>query len=196
MEHITNQLEREINGITSNEQNQFKKEFSIRVTEFEAWWETIDIQALQKTIKQHVIHFGYPKMHLVSHISESIRRMGSGDIFTPDIFERLHIANVKQGYQSHNKVDYIGQMFKHNDQVTGRDYMERHCHILHSKTSTILTQQEFSTFCALSINGEVHAEPICYVAKQFRMSPLSALSHSRYIIEDKCMSTEWAEVSN
>ena len=72
-ERVTNQLEREIYGITSNEQKRFKTEFSIRLIEFEAWWETIGIQALRKSFEQRVIHFGYPKMHLVSHISESIR---------------------------------------------------------------------------------------------------------------------------
>jgi hypothetical protein len=71
-EHVTTQLEREIYGITSNEQKRFRKEFSICLIEFEAWWETIGIQALRKTIEQCVIHFRYPKMHLVSHISESI----------------------------------------------------------------------------------------------------------------------------
>jgi len=123
-ERVTNELEREIYGITSNEQKRFKKEFSIRMIEFEAWWETIDIQALRKTIEQHVIQFGYPKMHLVTHISESIRGMGSGDNFTTDISDRLHIANVKEAYQSSNKVNYIRQMLKHNDRCTGLDYME------------------------------------------------------------------------
>jgi len=107
MERVTNQLEREIYGITSNEQKQFKTEFSICLIEFEAWWETIGIQAHRKSIEQRVIHFGYPKMHLVSHISESIRRMGSGDNFTTDISEPLHITNVKEAYRSTNKVNYI-----------------------------------------------------------------------------------------
>jgi hypothetical protein len=51
MERVTNQLEREIYGITSNEWKRFTTEFSIRMIEFEAWWETISIQALQKTIE-------------------------------------------------------------------------------------------------------------------------------------------------
>jgi hypothetical protein len=72
-ELVTIQLEREICGITSNEQMRFKKEFSIRMIQFEAWWKTIDIQGLRITIEQRIIHFGYPKMHCVSHISESIR---------------------------------------------------------------------------------------------------------------------------
>jgi hypothetical protein len=123
-DRIVSQLEREIYGITSNEQMRFKKEFSIRLIEFEAWWQAIGVQELRKTIEQRVIHFGYPKMHLVSHISESIRRMGSGDNFTTDISERLHIGNVKEAYRSTNKVNYIRQMLKHNDRSTGLDYME------------------------------------------------------------------------
>jgi hypothetical protein len=92
--------------------------------EFQAWSETIGIQALQNTMKQHVIHFGYPKTHLVSYIAESIRSMGSGDNFTTDISEQLHITNVKVAYRSSNKVNYIRQMLKHNERSTGRDNME------------------------------------------------------------------------
>jgi len=123
-ECVTNQLEREICGITSNDQKQFKMEFSIRLIEFEAWWESIRSQELQKTIEQHVIHFRYPTTHLVSHISESIHRIGSSDNFTTDISERIHITNVKEAYRSSNKVNYIQQMLKHNDRCTGLDYIE------------------------------------------------------------------------
>ena len=42
-EHVSKQLEREIYSITSNEQMRFKNKFSLRLIEFEAWWETIDI---------------------------------------------------------------------------------------------------------------------------------------------------------
>jgi len=49
------------------------KEFSIRLVEFEARWQAVGIPELWKTIEQRVIHFGYPMMHLVSHISESIQ---------------------------------------------------------------------------------------------------------------------------
>ena len=72
-EHVTILLEREIYSITSNEQKSFKKESSIHMIKFEAWWEKIGIQALGITIEQPVIHFVYPQMHLVSHISDSIR---------------------------------------------------------------------------------------------------------------------------
>jgi len=72
-DRVVNQLEREIYGITLNDNMRFRKEFSIRWVEFEAWWQAIGVQELQKTIEQRVIHFGYRKMHLVSHISELIR---------------------------------------------------------------------------------------------------------------------------
>jgi len=69
---IASQLEREIYGITSNEQMRSKKAFSIRQSEFEGWCQTIHFQVLWKTIEQHVMHFGYPRNHFLSHISESI----------------------------------------------------------------------------------------------------------------------------
>jgi len=50
--------------------------------------------------------------------------MGSGDNFPTNISERLHIANVKEAYWSSNKVNYIRQMLKDNDQCTGLAYME------------------------------------------------------------------------
>jgi hypothetical protein len=102
----------------------FKKEFSIRLIEFEALWQAIGVQKLWKPIEQIVIVFEYPKMQLVSHKSQSIRRMGSCENFTNDLSEWLHIGNVKEAYQSTNKVNYIRQMLKHTDRSTGLDYME------------------------------------------------------------------------
>ena len=63
-------------------------------------------------------------MHSVSHISWSIWRLASGDNFTTTISERLHIGNVKDVYRCTHNVNYIQQMFKHNDRCTGLDYME------------------------------------------------------------------------
>jgi len=50
--------------------------------------------------------------------------MGSGENFTNDMSERRHISIVKEAYRSSNKVNYIWQMLKHNDQCTSLDYME------------------------------------------------------------------------
>jgi len=123
-ERVTNQLESEIYCITSNKQKWFKKQFSICLIKFESWWETIRIQALWITIEKRIIHFGYPKMHLLSNILVSIRRMSSSENITTDISELLHIANVKDAYQSSNKVNYIRQILKHNDRCSGLDSME------------------------------------------------------------------------
>jgi len=124
MDRVVNQLVREIYGITSKHHMQSTMGFSICLVEFEAWWQAIDVQELRKTIEQRVFHFAYPGMHHVHHISGSIRQMGSVDNFTTDISEWLHIGNVKEAYQSTNKVNYIQQILKHNDRCTGLDYME------------------------------------------------------------------------
>jgi len=124
IDRIMSLLEREMYGITSNEQMRFKQELSIRLIKFETWWQAISVQELRKIIKQRVIQFGYPMLHPMSHISESIRRMGSGDNVTTDISERLHIGNVTQAYQSTNNVNYIRQMLKHHNRCTTLDYMD------------------------------------------------------------------------
>jgi len=63
-------------------------------------------------------------MHYVSHKSESIWQMGSGHIFSTNIFEWLHIGNVNEAYQSTNKVNYLQKILNHNDRCSGPDYME------------------------------------------------------------------------
>jgi len=70
---VANQVEIEICVITSNEQMLFKMELFICLITFKAWWKAIGIQELWKTIEHCVIHLGYPKIHHVSYISESIR---------------------------------------------------------------------------------------------------------------------------
>jgi hypothetical protein len=50
--------------------------------------------------------------------------MGSRDNVTTDISKRLHINNVKEADRSTNKLYYVEQMLKHNDQCTSFDYME------------------------------------------------------------------------
>ena len=49
-DRVVNQLEWEIYGITLKDQMRFRKEFSIRLVEFEAWWQAIGVQELRKTI--------------------------------------------------------------------------------------------------------------------------------------------------
>jgi len=71
---------------------------SFRLIKLEVWWKAIGVQELRRTIKEHLIHFGYLKMNLVSNISESIGQMGTSNSFTTDISEWLHIGNDKEAY--------------------------------------------------------------------------------------------------
>jgi len=195
-DRVVIQLEREIYGITLKDQMRFREEFSIRLVEFEAWWQAISVQELRKTIEQRVIHFGYPKMHLMSHISESIRRMGSGDNFTTDISERLHIGNVKRHIDLPTKSITFNRCSNTMTGVPDLTIWSRHCQILPFKAGTILTLPKFSTNYQLPINGETRAEPIFYASTIVRKSHFSALYHNRYIIREKLMSAACAEASN
>jgi len=103
----------------------FMQDISIRMIEFDACRQAIGVQELRETIEQRAIHFGCAKMYLVSHISESIRQMGSGEILTTNITQRLCIGNAKEAHRSTNKVHYIQQMLKHNDRCTILDYTEQ-----------------------------------------------------------------------
>jgi len=58
---VVNLLEREIYGITSIEQMQFKKEMSIHVIQFEPCWYAISIQELWKTNRTVSIPFWISK---------------------------------------------------------------------------------------------------------------------------------------
>jgi len=187
-ERVTIQLEREIYGITSNDQKQFKKEFSVHMIEFYPWWEIIGIQALRKTTKRRIIHFRYQKLHPVSHVSDRICRIGSGHNFTTDICEQLYIATMKEHINLERKSITVDKCLSVMTGVPVSIIWRRHCHILHFKADMMLSLQKLSTYCPLLIHGKVDAEPICYVWKQFRPSLSSALYHSRYIISEKRMS--------
>jgi hypothetical protein len=64
-------------------------------------------------------------MHLLSNISDSIWRIGSGDIIINDISDWLHNTTLKEAYRSSNEVFYIRQMLKHKDLCTTLDYMDK-----------------------------------------------------------------------
>jgi len=181
-DHIVNQLKREIYAITSNGQMRFMKESPIGLVEFEAWWQVIGVLKLRITIEHCVILFGYPKIHLVSHISESIWRMNFGDNFTTDVSEWLHISNVKEAYRSTNKVNHIQQMLKYNDRCTGLDYMEKTLSYLALQGWYDMDSAKVFTCYQLLMNSEILAELIFYASTIVRKSHFSTLYHDRYII--------------
>src|SRR5205807_2741770 len=106
-----------------------------RTKNFEKRWATIEargskegwsmprIKAEKKKLESAIYHFQFPKMHMLSHVSSSIRRMGSPDNFSTDISELLHIENVKEAYRASNRVQYVEQMLWYNDRHTGIAYM-------------------------------------------------------------------------
>ncbi|KAG0694135.1 hypothetical protein DFH29DRAFT_985333 [Suillus ampliporus] len=55
-------------------------------------------------------HFNIPKIHLMQHYVELIRRFSSADRFNTKSPERLHINYAKEAYRAGNKKDYIAQM--------------------------------------------------------------------------------------
>jgi len=73
---------------------------------------------------------------------------------------------------------------------------KRHSHMLPCKAATILTLQKFSTYYPLPINGEIILEPILYASTIARTSHSSAPCHHTYIIWERLMSAECAEVWN
>jgi len=135
-------------------------------------------------------------MHFLSHISESSCPMGPSDNFTTDNSEQLYNTNVKKVYRSSNKSTTSDRCLTIMTGVPVLTIWRRHCPILHSKAGMRLTLQKISTYCPLLRYNKVHPDPICYVSKQFRMSPLVMPYCSRYIIWEKHMSAEFAEVSN
>jgi hypothetical protein len=75
-----------------------KKELVVRLIEFEAWGQAISIHMFLKSMAKDEIHFQFPKMIVLSHISESIWWMGFGDNVTTNLSEWLYVSNVKQAY--------------------------------------------------------------------------------------------------
>ena len=86
-------------------------------------WAQARIEREYERLRAEVYHFQFPKMHLLSHISDSIRQMGSPDNFSTDVSELLHVEMVKEAYRSTNRVNFEQQMLWYNDRYTGLAYM-------------------------------------------------------------------------
>ena len=89
----------------------------------ELGWTDARIAREYEKLKAEVYHFQFPKMHLLSHIPESISRMGSPDNFSTDVSELLHVEMVKEAYRSTNRVNFEQQMLWYNDRYTSLAYM-------------------------------------------------------------------------
>jgi len=77
------------------------------------------MKAETEKLKTAIYHFQFPKMHMLSHASNSPCPMGLPDTFSTDISELLYIKNVKEAYRTYNRVQYEEQMLWYNDTYTG-----------------------------------------------------------------------------
>ena len=89
----------------------------------EEGWSRQRMNAEKEKLETVIYHFQFPKMHMLSHASNSIRGMGSPDNFSTDVSELLHRENVKEAYRASNRVQYEEQMLWYNDRHTGITYM-------------------------------------------------------------------------
>ena len=96
------------------------KNFQKRWAEIEAkgsekGWSRQWMKAVKEQLANVIYHFQFPKMHMLSHASNSIRQMGSPDNVSTDVSELLHRENVKETYRASSRVQYKEQMLWYND---------------------------------------------------------------------------------
>jgi len=68
----------------------------------EEGWSRAPMKVEKDKLETAIYDFQFPKMHMVGHVSNSIRQMGSPDTFPTDILELLHIEYVKEAYRASN----------------------------------------------------------------------------------------------
>ena len=71
-----------------------KKWAEIEAKGSEEGWSRRRVEAEKKKLETVIHHFLFPKLHMLSHVSNSICRMGSPDNFSTDVSELLHRQNV------------------------------------------------------------------------------------------------------
>jgi len=76
----------------------------------EEGWSRAQMKVEKEKLETAIYHFQFPKMHMLGHVSNSIRRMASRDNLSTDISEFLHIENVKEAYSASNRVQYEDHM--------------------------------------------------------------------------------------
>jgi len=67
-------------------------------------WSRQQMEAEKDKLETAIYHFQFPKMHMLSHATNSIPWTGSLDNFSTEISELLHIENVKEAYRTSNRV--------------------------------------------------------------------------------------------
>lgn len=57
------------------------------------------------------------KIHLMSHLSEAIRRSGVPCEYSTNMYEHLHIMLMKVPYRASNKKNFARQMTRHHERL-------------------------------------------------------------------------------
>ena len=86
-------------------------------------WSEARVNREHEKLRVEIYHFQFPKMHLLSHLTESICQMGSPNNFSTDVSELLHVEMVNEAYRSTNRVNFEEQILWYNDRYTGLAYM-------------------------------------------------------------------------
>ena len=89
----------------------------------EEGWSRQRLKAEKEKLETVIYHPKFPKMHMLSHVSKSICRMGSSDNFFTDLSRLLHSKIVKEAYHTSNRVQYEEKMLWYNDRHTKIAYM-------------------------------------------------------------------------
>jgi hypothetical protein len=66
--------------------------------------------------------FNFPKLHLLSHLTDHVRQHGSCDSWTTDVSEGLHMS-LKDAYRATNRVNFIPQLLAYLDADMGMSMM-------------------------------------------------------------------------
>ena len=79
--------------------NNFEKKWAeMEARGSEEGWSRRRVEVEEEKVETAIYHFQFPKMLMLSHVSNSIRRMGSPDNFSTDGSELLHRENGKEAY--------------------------------------------------------------------------------------------------
>ena len=89
-------------SIKARTKNFVKKWAEMEAKGSEEGWSRQWMKAEKEKLETAIYHFQFPKMHMLSHASNSIRQMRSPDNFSTDVSELLHREKVKEAYCASN----------------------------------------------------------------------------------------------
>jgi len=77
--------------------------------EMDGWWDYVSHEI--DVSKEFDANFNFPKIHLISHWVEQIRRYGAFQQYSAKRHEQAHIMNLKDGWNASNhKLNYLPQL--------------------------------------------------------------------------------------